>query len=94
MTITSASLYAELTAASLWAFIFALLLVAFLCLSCEEISEALFRICAVQRPITSRQLGCHVSTADSAQPTNVTRPFPACGWGETRSDPEEVVRKP
>ena len=70
MTITCASLYAELTAAS---FIFALFLVG------KRFREVLFRICAVQRPITSRQLGGHVSTADSAQPKMFPDPFPLVG---------------
>ena len=75
--------YTELTAASLRL----LFCTALGCISCRELPRDLAkycRICAVQRPITSRQLGGHVSTADSAQSrncSNVTRPFPASGWG-------------
>ena len=46
----------------------------------DIISEVLCRICAVQRPITNRQLGGHVSTADSAQPKKLPPdPFPLVG---------------
>ena len=64
MTITCASLYAELTAV---AFCFS---TALGCVSCRELRRDLVKYCAVQRPITSRQLGGHVH-----------RPFPASGWG-------------